>query len=56
VAVRFKVWRRGVDVWLRIEHPGGCLSTRLAYNEAERVVDGLKKAMEKIFKGKRGKK
>lgn len=50
MAVRFKVWRRDADVWLRIEHPEKGLSVRLAYNEAERLQHKLGKVMERIIK------
>lgn len=51
MAVRFKVWRRGADVWLRMEHPDGRgLSTRLSYDEAERLRHKLGKVMERIIK------
>jgi hypothetical protein len=51
MAIRFRVWRRGGDVWLRMEKPDGeAFTVRLDYNEAERLRHKVGKVMERVIK------
>ena len=51
MALRFRVWRRGGDVWLRMEKPDGeSFTVRLAYDEAERLRHKVGKVMERVIK------